>query len=86
MRQTGKAKGGGQIVGTKSLSSNVKMVTLKSVKFLKCKMIRHYIRKTERCMYPDGYILKAVKEVVAEKKVCVFPKNLHTKEISTDIC
>lgn len=34
-------------------------------------MVRHYIRKTERCMYPDGYILKAVKKVVAEKqKVC----------------
>ena len=34
-------------------------------------MSRHYIRKTERCMYPDGYILKAVKKVVAEKqKVC----------------
>jgi hypothetical protein len=34
-------------------------------------MLRHYIRKTERCMYPDGYILKAVKKVVAEKqKVC----------------
>ncbi|XP_046634198.1 uncharacterized protein LOC124313355 isoform X2 [Daphnia pulicaria] len=34
-------------------------------------MFRHYIRKTERCMYPDGYILKAAKKVVAEKqKVC----------------
>jgi len=34
-------------------------------------MVRHYIRKTERCMYPDGYILKAVTKVVAEnQKVC----------------
>jgi hypothetical protein len=34
-------------------------------------MVRHYIRKTERCMYLDGYILKAAKKVVAEKqKVC----------------
>jgi hypothetical protein len=34
-------------------------------------MFRHYITKTERCMYPDGYILKAVKKVVAEEqKVC----------------
>jgi hypothetical protein len=31
-------------------------------------MVRQYIRKTERCVYPDGHILKAVKEVVAEKK------------------
>ncbi len=38
-------------------------------------MVRHYIRKTERCMYPDGYILNAVKKVIAEKKkVCVVSK------------
>jgi hypothetical protein len=39
--------------------------------FVKCNIVWHYIRKTESCMYPDGYILKAAKKVVAEKKkVC----------------
>jgi hypothetical protein len=37
-------------------------------------MFRHYIRKTECAMHPDGYILKTVKEVVAEKKYVWFPK------------
>jgi hypothetical protein len=34
-------------------------------------------------MYPDGYILKVVKEVVAEKKLYVlFPKKPPSKNIS----
>ncbi len=67
-------------MGTKSLSSNVKMVSLKNLPiFVKCKMVRHYIRKTERCMYPNGYILKAVKKVVAEKKnLCDVSKGTST--------
>jgi hypothetical protein len=61
-----------------SLSSNVKIVSLKNLSiFVKCKMVRHYIRKTERFMYPDGYILKAVKKVVTEKqKVCDVSKEM----------
>ncbi len=42
--------------------------------FVKFKMVRHYIRKTERCMYPDGYILKAVKILLLRnKKYVMFP-------------
>ncbi len=75
MRQTGQEKGGRLwVLNRCRLTSNCK--SQKSAKFVKCKMIRHYIRRTERCMYPDGYILKAVKKVVAEKKkkYVMFPK------------
>jgi hypothetical protein len=48
------------------------MVSVKNLSiFVKFNMFKHYIRKTERCMYPDGYILKAATKVVAEnQKVC----------------
>jgi hypothetical protein len=51
-------------------------------------MVSHYIIKTELCMYPDGYILKAVMEVVAGKKLCVVFKetSIPKRSIGTEIC
>jgi hypothetical protein len=71
------------------ISVSVKMVSLKNLSiFVKYKMVSHYIIKTELCMYPDGYILKSVKEVVAGKKVCVVSKetSIPKRSLGTEIC